>query len=74
MYEISAYWEVGRRGRPAHAFYVGDKRVGTKIADVIAAVQGPSRAGIAAACREAKDTGRTVVLKPALIGWTASLI
>jgi hypothetical protein len=44
------------------------------VKDGLTKVQGPDRAGIAAACQEAKHTGRTVVLKPSMIGWTASLL
>jgi hypothetical protein len=73
MYLIEAAWEVGHRG-PIHAFYVNDKRAGTRVEQVAKLIQGPPRKMIAAACADAKWEGRAVALKPSMMGWVSGVV
>jgi hypothetical protein len=70
MYNISAHWEIGKRGRPVHAYYVNNEMVGLRARDVMKAVQGPPRTMVDAACVYAKAHG-PVELTMGIKGWTS---
>lgn len=68
MYRIEAHWEVGKRGRPAHAFYVNGKPAGTTAKGVAKLIQGPSRKHVYDACDYAKTYG-PIELRLGVLGW-----
>lgn len=70
MYHIEAHWEVGRGGRPVHMFYLNDKPVSGRAADVCKLVVGPSNAIVRKVCEAAKSDG-PIELFMSVMGWQA---
>ncbi len=57
-YKIQAHWEVGKRGRPAHVFYVNGGKVGTRVENVFKAIPPiVPRKTLRTICGEAKWDG-----------------
>lgn len=76
MYKVEANWAVGKppHFKPAHVFYVNGAPVGTRVADVIKAIQGPPRDLIVDTCRAVKvdPYDVTLTLTPCAGGWVAA--